>query len=561
MEEDNILNVPEQLDEPAPAIAPVPEPSDEPIPAIAPVPEPLDAPAPAIAPVPEPLDAPAPAIAPAPELTDAPAPAEWTDEPQIIAAEKKPSRKGLWIGAACLLLAVLAAGAWWLFGRGRKLARLETLGLNTLARLEELTDGLPNLKTALTNFKALTDAETMHGQFDFLMRIDYPYGEGYASGAAGTMSYDLKAKRVLADLTVLMDDLTVPITLYYDEDQLQIGSSTLLNKGEALALPVKDFGARWNASAWAEMTGLTLPEDFGLPSIAEQRDMEKLLTEAYGKTWTDFADSLAFGPLKEGEDPFDGAGKTYALTWDRSLLEKLHQASSTKAAASVGLENLYSSMTGTSSLVDLLWKCGSDLDRVLFRVEGDLITGLWLSTRPEAEAELDTLELRLLGADNPWSRFSVRMVKDEGGVKTEEVSETTLRCEDGRLILSEQVQGEDRTVSIVYEDADGSFSYHSGEPGEEPEKHLFLKPVEDGVRISADFDIQSSVDRGEEPYLSTYAYSTSIRMMVEYAAGAEAIAPLSEKPTQLLDLSQVGLGILAMRIMNNLGIDPFELLE
>ena len=479
-----------------------------------------------------------------------------------VVAKKRSAGKGILIGVGCLALAALIGGGIWFLSRGRSQNKLLRAAGNTLAELKAYTETLPNLNKVVKNAEALSESDALHTEQTLRSEMTFDYGNGTEFSYGNTIQYrmdrDGQAGTVLLDgaLDVALGDegTKVPFTFYLDREQLQAASNAVLDDGEVVAIPLKDLAKQWNASALAEVTELTLPEDLDLSNYSDF-DLSSALEETYGQDWITLRDSFD-SVVYEGESPFEGSGTTYTLTWDRDTLQRMYDKTD------VDLEDLLE-LDGLEMLAELdpnelipqtfvavLGKCNEELAEPLFYVENDLLLGLYVKAADEDVPS--ELEVRLLGEQNPWEHVTLRIHEDYGSYTTDDNADITLKQENGKLRIEffsshedsdgEEYRTEEGPYSVIYNDADGRITVED-EEGQVPEgmPEILLLPEEGGLRFSV------KIDEGSDYGVTRTELTTVITNRVR------AIAPLSANPTELLKLSEEELEDLVERIEEKLG--------
>ncbi len=479
-----------------------------------------------------------------------------------VVTKKRSAGKGILIGVGCLALAALIGGGIWFLSRGRSQNRVLRAAGNTLAELKAYTETLPNLNKIVENAEALSDSDTIHTEQTMRSDMSFSYGGGEAFSYGNTIQYrmdrDGKAGTVLLDgaLDVALGDegTKVPFTFYLDREQLQAASAAILDEGEVVAIPLKDLAKQWNASALAEVTEITLPEDLDLSKYSDF-DLDAAMEETYGQDWITLRDSFD-SVVYEGESPFEGSGTTYTLTWDRDALQRMYDKTDLdfddliELDLSEVLEKLDPNELIPQTFVAVLGEFSKETSDPLLYVEDELLLGLYMkASAEEAPAEL---EIRLLGEQNPWEHVTLRIHEDYGSYTTDDNADITLKQENGKLRIEffsshEDSDGkeycyEEGPYAFIYNDADGRITVED-EEGQVPEgmPEILLLPEEGGLRFSV------KIDAGSDYGVTRTELTTVITNRVR------AIAPLSANPTELLKLSEEELEDLAERIEEKLG--------
>ena len=381
-----------------------------------------------------------------------------------IKAEPPKKRRGLWIGLGCLALALLAAGTWWLLNNTRRdpLKKLKQAAEKTLDSYLDYVQELPNLRQCLENGLALLDSDT--ARFALSCLADGVGSQDAQERTSFALSLDLerdeKTQRSRLGGSVTYDGITFPLELYLDPDQLQLTSSLLLNEGEAIALPIRDLTAQWNASALSELLQAKLPEDFSLDFLTEPFS-DRSLEEAFGKDWTKFADSVSFRKAKaeDGTDPFTGSGESYLLTWDQALLDQLNERA---ARMTESMDTVYG-----VAIVQLLKTLSDDVLEPRFRLDDGMVTGFAFQGRTE-DGTPTGFRMELLGQTSPWEEsVCVFYTWDQATQRLEptETLKSAAAIADGQLRQRMTFVGETtETYEVVYNDADGSYSLAAAKP-------------------------------------------------------------------------------------------------
>lgn len=492
----------------------------------------------------------------------------------VVSAEPpKRKRTGLLIGLGCLLLALLAAGGWWLLNH---LHRDPLKDLKAAAKLTwncqmDLTKDLPNLHKANENLDKFLASDDKHMELSFKV-------EGVMRGAEEipdvsaqfSVDRDGSASKTLMHGSVTADGMDVPFDLYMDKNELQIGSSKLLNAGEVLAIPLKDFGKKWNESPLAASASEKLPEDLSLSFLAEGLT-EKSMKAAFGSDWSKFMDSVSYRKATEadGKSVFTGTGELYVLSYDQELLTKMG-----KEAESV-LNSLKEDPQMDKLLpavaVGLLSKLAEETEAPKFLVSDGMLLGASIQHKGAQEF----IRFELLGEDNPLSRYTLDELTLDPATQELKVTlsiEYTVTVADGqmrtKMVQTEAGSSEPTAVmEYVYNDADGSFSF-SGTGGsssfgfndmtmtnaEFPNltgsllEGVTLRevPTEDGVHMEFSMDMGKILADYAYPVEGTMSYS------IDYSPKTGSVQALSKEPTQLLELDQMSLGMLVMRIYNKI---------
>ena len=443
-----------------------------------------------------------------------------------IVAEKKKSRKPLFITLGALVLAaILGVGAWLLFFRGSGKTRNNSI-FSPISPLTDAAEGslnelksyvkgeLPNLAKVIDNMAGFTNTGALHLGFD---RSSKYVSEGYNSDSKMNVSvdYDLKNGKIRlnTDLSMLIGtsdgSVELPFTLYLDQDQVQISCDELLD-GQTYCIPFENFGKNWNASALAEMTDLTLPENFNLPDLS-QENLMKGLNETFGKDWTDFYASIKCEKVADAESRFDGFGKAYHIVWNDELLKKMaDQAereidSLEKIEEPSDLENVDFDRVMPSLLVYALSEA-EDLDRFQYCVnKSDNLIGMYI---PDGSSS--GTEIRLTGKQNIWERIEADEIWTEYGQEQRDHAVAELTVADGKLTIRTSGTYSDGSPmdeeTVVYTDSDGTLAPQDAD--EDSAMTIRLTPVEDGFCVT-----QNTEDSDEY-----YGYSMTSEMKIVLAA-------------------------------------------
>ena len=519
---------------------------------------PLAAPVSQAAPVQEPVPAPQPIWKPDPEAyRQQPCQQQAVQQPfqqpcqqpsqqsaaVPIEAAKRSGKKGVLIGLGCLVLAALVVGGIWFLNRlGGSENKLIRAARNSFASFQSYTESLPNLHQIAENVEGLEGSEQIHLDYTRRNQMRYGYSENdsFEFGYDLHMDADRNAQAVALDGTIDASGTEVPIQLYLNEDQLQAGSDLLLGENEVFFLPLKDLSAQWNASALSEMTGVKLPEDLKLGKIMDN-DWEAALKEVHGEDWTTFRSSVRTAEYK-GTSPFEGKGKTYALTWDRESLgrmtAKAPDINELLRLGADGPESLskydYNELRANAIVAVL-----GEIDKVLkqeplFYVENDLLVGIRAVIEREND-DLTEITVRLVGEENPWEHITVKIRCGSDEDYEDEIVDVKLTAANGKLRIdfthreenSDGYVGDEETAAFVYNDADGRITLEdNGDEVGENILNIFLTPVDGGFR----FSVKTSYEEDD-----FYSYVTEAAYVVSNRIGE--IAPLSDNPTNILKLT------------------------
>ena len=491
-------------------------------------------------------------------------------DPGFITAERPSKRKALLIALGCLLLALLAAGGWWVLTHLRRdpLAELKLAASRSLDSYLDYVEELPNLHKYTENLMAFYGSDNKHVDLDVTT-------EGVAQSPDLTfqlsMDRDGKAKKSLLHASYAADGTLIPVDIYLDKKELQLSSSTLLT-GEVLALPTKDFGKKWNASALAQSANTKLPEDFSLSFLTEGVSSESI-KDTFGNDWTTFLDSVSYRKATEadGDSFFTGTGDIYVLTWDQAPLTQMGMKA----------ENMLRSPNGNSQMnqyfpamaVGMLYSMSKGIEAPKFLVSDGMLLGVSFREKTE-QADYGIVRIELVGENNPWSRCVIDVCKwDSASQKLaiENTVECVLSIADGELRTTAVKHTADGNSSVVFEsvynDADGSLRV-AGEMDsvsltlgssalsglDVPELAnsfqdgftLRYVPTEDGVRM------EGSIDVGKMSGKSALPVEGKLNLTVGLSTKTEPIQALSQFPTQVLDLDRMSLASLLMRLVSQL---------
>ena len=473
-----------------------------------------------------------------------------------VEAKKRSGKKGLLIGLGCLLLAALIGGGIWFLNRGGLGGnKLLQAAQNSYDSFKSYAEPLPNLHQIVENAEAMEGGKTMHVDYTMLYDMSYSYGSNetysFQSGYEIHADADRDAKVFAGNGTINANGTEIPIRLYLDEEQFQASSSMLLDENEVLSLPLKDLAKQWNASALSELTEVKLPEDLNLEDLMDN-DFEAALTEVYGEDWTTFRNSIQTAEY-EGESPFEGKGKTYALTWDREALARM-------IAKTPELDKLFDlDINGpedlnkidfgelrANAIVAVLGEADKALKQEpLFYVENDLLVGLRAVIEPE-NSEPTEITVRLVGEQNPWEHITVKVSTGDDGKTEDYIADVKLTVANGQLRIDLAVHeedssgyvGDESTASLVYNDADGRITIEQdGAEISDNMPEIFLVPVDGGFR----FSMKTDYSEGD-----SYSYFSETSYAVSGKIGK--LAPLSDDPTNILKLSEEELQDLVERI-------------
>ena len=513
--------------------------------------------APAPNPVPQPIEAAQPVAPEAPVYSEAPvfSQAPVAAEPPI--AAKKPSGgRGILLGLGCLLLAaVVAFGAWFLLRKNSAEARLLQAAKNSVSELSDYLKELPNLRTVMENLEAIDPEKALHADVDYTVSTQADLGGtvyGTTSKIAVAFDLDGAAKKVLGSALYKVEyaygsdaqTMEIPLSVYADESELRCASSFALEEDEYLTLPLKDLPAQWNASAFSKLSGITLPDDLELElnTQAGEADLEQMLRDRYGDDWEKFAKSVEVRKY-DGVSPFGTAGTTYALVWDRELLEKMADEAETIDAPS--LSSLTSGDLSAECVVSMLEEVSEALsDYPLFYVENDKLTGLQISNGDEGA----TVTLRLLGTQNLWEHLTVaaeRSASYSESLDTELIDVAMTKAEDtlridvtDKTVEADGREYEEGAASVLYCDADGSIRVEEDGEAVENLPSICLTPAEAGAHLNVKL------------FLDGYDVENEIPTEIDAVLSGK-IAPITapgSKAIELLKLSEDELEALFTRI-------------
>lgn len=470
---------------------------------------------------------------------------------QPVTARKRSGKKGVLIGVGCVALAALVGGgAWFLMRRKQSDNQLLRAADRSLSELKAYTESLPNLHAIMENTDQILAGEAFHLGLERMNSYSYTYNGQTESGEAGirlAIDLDQKDKRGQVTGTYATGEMDIPFSLYLDETQLQATSSALLEEGEALSLPLKDFAKQWNASALAKLADRQIPENLDTISLRED-GVEEALKASYGDDWSKFCDSFETVRF-DGTPHFGTEGVTYTLTWDRDALKRMYEKTDLDTVMSdfedlddfarLNLNEFYA-----KTVIAGLGEMNEKIKEQEFYVVDGKLVGIWLVVDNDGEA--GNLELRLCGEQNPWEHITCKTETQYSSYTTTDIADITLKKSDDQLRLTltskhtdsdgEDYGYEDGPYTLVYQDSDGAITYEEdGERQEGPALHLV--PVEDGFRFSVEETDGDSED---------YKMQTSTQFTIAGKIGA--IAPLSTKPIEILKLTEQELQDLVQRI-------------
>ena len=481
------------------------------------------------------------------------------------------SKKGLAIALGCLLLALLAAGGWWFLKnlpRKDPLASLKQAAENTMRSYMDYTKDLPNLHKYQENILAALQADGLH--------LDLTVS-GNSGEYSLQLSMDRNGKTNQSRLNAVLenDGQRIPVDLYLDPDQIQFASSYVLTEGETLALPVKDFGKKFNESPLGKLAGTTakLPDDFSLSFLTDGTS-DRAMKDAFGSDWSDFMDSVSYrkATAEDGEDSFTADGETYVLVWDQALLDKM--ASKAKTIQNSMRTNPEIDKILPCARVILLQGLGQSSRSIRFRVADEMLVGAYLEIQAKNGKGASAMQIELLGTDNPCSRVGISNYQQDaatGKMVLKSCGESTYTVADGKLIVktvdtTPGANNQESNLEAVYTDADGrltlrfdgdakSPSIGSDIPGSEILNSIFqgfdLRFRPDGDAARVEFDLNMGAVTSLDP---TLPFRGTAKITVAISPKNDAVEPLSQRPTQILELSVANLRTLITRIYRQIGI-------
>ena len=492
--------------------------------------------------------------------------------PDVLVAEKPGKKKALFIGLGCLLLALLAAGGWWLLNHLRPdpLKDLKLAAGKSLDSYLDYIKDLPNLHKYTENLRSFVQSDNKH--IDLNLSLE---GVEQSSDFALQLSVDRddSAKKTLMHGRYTGNGATFPVDLYFDREQLQLGSSTLLNAGEALAIPTKDLGKKWNESDLSKLANTKMPEDLSLSFLAEGLT-ERSMREAFGSDWSNFVRSVSYRKATEADGPsyFTGSGEIYVLSWDQELLSKL--GSQAQSIVSTFSQHPQTEKLLPASVVVLLNEMGQTMEASKFLISDGMLTGILLQEKT-ASADKGIIRMELVGKENPWACIAIDVCRWNSAaqeLETEQKVVYTMTIADGEMrakVTQTDADGSETAgMETVYHDNDGSYSFsgngdfttvHVGDTmltdAEVPDlTESFLDsmscrmvPTDGGVQIEECFDLGASTGSSVIPL------SGNIKLTATLSTGTNSVRPLSKEPTNLLELDQTSLGALVMRIYRKIG--------
>lgn len=492
--------------------------------------------------------------------------------PDVLVAEKPGKKKALFIGLGCLLLALLAAGGWWLLNHLRPdpLKDLKLAAGKSLDSYLDYIKDLPNLHKYTENLRNFVQSDNKH--IDLNLSLE---GVEQSSDFALQLSVDRddSAKKTLMHGRYTGNGVTFPVDLYFDREQLQLGSSTLLNAGEALAIPTKDLGKKWNESDLSKLANTKMPEDLSLSFLAEGLT-ERSMREAFGSDWSNFVRSVSYRKATEADGPsyFTGSGEIYVLSWDQELLSKL--GSQAQSIVSTFSQHPQTEKLLPASAVVLLNEMGQTMETPKFLISDGMLTGILLQEKT-ASADKGIIRMELVGEENPWACIAIDVCRWNSAaqeLETQQKVAYTMTIADGEMrakVTQTDADGSETAgMETVYHDNDGSYSFsgngdfttvHVGDTmltdAEIPDlTESFLNsmscrmvPTDGGVQVEESFDLGASTGSSVIPL------SGRIKLTATLSTGTNSVRPLSKEPTNLLELDQTSLGALVMRIYRKIG--------
>ena len=486
---------------------------------------------------------------------------DWQQQPAYqqpaapVTAKKRSPKKGIFIGLGCLLLAALIGGGIWFLtsrkGGSSPVEKLMAPAEKSLASLSSYVEDLPNLHTIVENVEQLGEAEGLH--MAMKMVNQYAYGTGdnrevYGTNIDVALDMNQAAGKTMLSGTYSSNGTNIPFTLYLDKDQLRAASSALLDEDEAVVIPLDNLVQRWNGSALAKLTDITLPEDLDLSGITDA-DPEEGLKSVYGENWEKFMESVDLVPYT-GTPYFTGSGETRTLTWDKATLQAMYNQTDLDLEDLGDIDDLddlsridLSGLTA-KAIVAALGEADKVLQEVQVYTEDDQLLGLYVKAAPEGEDPAEFV-FRLLGEQNPWEHISCTGHRSYGSYTTDDTVDILLRKTQGQLRLEITATHDDSDgaeysytegpYALVYNDADGRITYE--EEGEvKSEGDFRLLPAEGGFT----FVIESS----EESEYYSYLYNQA----VTFSGQAGSISVPGTKTIDLLSLSEQELQDLMTRI-------------
>lgn len=482
-----------------------------------------------------------------------------TDSFYFSADPPKKKHTGLFIGLGCLLIALLAAGGWWLLNNLRQdpFKDLKLAANRTLESYLDFDKELPNMHRYTENTIDFLKSDNRHVALNASLE---GFSEVPDCKIQLSMDSDQKANASILRGAFEMQGMNIPVEIYADPDQIQIGSSALLNEGEAFALPVKDFGKKWNSSIFSQSAG-KLPEDLSLSFLFDGLS-EKSMKDTFGSDWTDFVKSVSYrkATAEDGESWFAGEGEVYVLSWDRNLLTQMGNKAETTMNTTMKGNNLKLDHVYPCAAIVFLNELNKELDAPKFLVSDGMLVGISIAGKDNKQAAI----YELMGEDNPWSRIVVtHLERNDATQKLEPVvtAELTNTIANGQLIekITKTEAGSDPKVVMeaVYNDADGSLTSTDYELDtsmlERPEYQMIADTIANNTDVHYTATEKAAKMDFSINFEDVATVGGKLSCSVEFSGETDAIAPLSQNPTQVLELDQTSLAMLFMRIQNKLG--------
>lgn len=472
-----------------------------------------------------------------------------------VAAKKRSGKKGLLIGLGCVALAALVVGGIWFLGRSRKPDnKLLQAAERSMSDLEAYTESLPNLHKIVTGLEEISKNEKLHMGVEMENTVSYNFGSEpmtYGQKISVAAELDGKAGESLVTGSYAMNGAEIPFAIYADKEQLQIGSSALLDQ-DVYMVSLKDLGKNWNASALSELTEIKLPEEFSLTDKGDEdflKTMDEAMTDVYGEEWVKIRDSFDVVEY-EGTPHFGNEGVTYALTWDRDALKALYDRNDAELEDLFDVDDVEELMlkdgkeTTAKMALAILGGANEIIKEQQFLVKDDKLVGLWVSM--EMDNDPFEMELRLLGEKNPWEHITLKAFSDYSSYTVTKTYDVLLKKSDGELRIEAALDYQDSDgeeysysegpYSIIYHDADGSITLEAEGEAVDTGMDLKLVPVDGGFSVSA-------AGGSSEDY-----YSQTTRLVYTVTGKPGSIAPLSKNAIDLLKLSEDELNALTERI-------------
>ena len=476
---------------------------------------------------------------------------------QPVTAKKRSGKKGLFIGIGCVALAALVGGGIWFLTRKNSDSKLDKLAEpaeKSFEVLEDYVEELPNLHKIAESIDEMDASKKFRMAMDMVNQTVVKYGDTestYGMNIKADLSMDRDAGKTMVTGSYASEGIEIPFTVYLDEDQLQFASTGLLNAGEALSLPLKDLPKQWNASALAQLTEITLPEDLDLSGITSA-DPEESLKELYGEDWEKFMDSVDLVAY-EGTPYFTGSGTTKTLTWDKALLKSMADKTDLDMEEMVDIDDLDDlskldlGNIIAQAIVSGLYEASENIKEIQVYEENDNLTGLYLEV---AGDEPTKVVLRLDGKDNPWEHITCSSTTEYSSYTVTDTVEAKLSKGNGQLRIEittshEDSDGEEYGYTegpyvLVYNDADGLITVEAnGQTVTSGVPEMHLVPVDGGFTFTMD----QSQDSGD--------YKTVNKETITVTGKPASIQAPSSNPTNLLALSEQELQELIQRIQEN----------